>query len=880
MAPTAQSYDGWTQHMSPPKALSQKFATTNRTIDADPLGNRITKPGLEIIDIRRNKIEPSLLNDLLNQLRPRKGKEKTMPTLLLYDEAGLKLFEDITYLEEYYLTNAEIEVLESHANQIAQHLLPGSMLIELGSGNLRKVDILLKALDRLGRNVEYYALDLSLAELQRTLAAVPEGKYEYVKCYGLHGTYDDGLHWLKRAENSMKPKCVLSLGSSIGNFPREEAADFLRSFGQVLQRQDSMLVGLDACKDKDKVFNAYNDQEGVTHQFLRNGLSQANELIGNDVFKQEDWQIIGEYDEAAGRHHAFYSPIRDLSLEGIHFEKGERVKVEESYKYSKKESDLLWQRAGLLQAALWSNETNQYFIHMLFKPQFSFALQPAEYAARPIPELSEWEDLWAAWDTVTLGMISKEDLLSKPIKLRNACIFYLGHIPTFLDMHLTRSTGGKSTDPGHYPQIFERGIDPDVDNPEHCHAHSEIPDSWPPVEEILHFQDQVRSRVRHVYETSVAEKDRKIGRALWLTFEHEIMHLETLLYMLLQSDKALPPPGTMKPDFVGLARSANSEAVPNKWITIPENQIVLGLEDPENDSGTDRYFGWDNEKPARTIKVPTFTAKARPISNSDYAQYLDNTQKTSIPASWFDGSSAKRETHSKGFTRGYVNGDSTPLSQAYLEGKSVRTVYGLVALEYALNWPVMASYDELVGCAKWMDGRIPTMEEVRSIYTYVDAMKTEEAEKVLGRTISAVNGQMSNEGVEETPPSPPALNVSSSADSSPDPHQLFANLKGCNVGFKHWHPTPVTQNGDNLSGQGEMGGAWEWTSSVLERHEGFEPMDLYPAYTADFFDGKHNVVLGGSWATHPRIAGRKTFVNWYQRNYPYAWAGARVVRDA
>ncbi|KAJ3481322.1 hypothetical protein NLG97_g7848 [Lecanicillium saksenae] len=60
---------------------------------------------------------------------------------------------------------------------------------------------------------------------------------------------------------------------------------------------------------------------------------------------------------------------------------------------------------------------------------------------------------------------------------------------------------------------------------------------------------------------------------------------------------------------------------------------------------------------------------------------------------------------------------------------------------------------------------------------------------------------------------------------------------------------------------------------------GFEPMELYPAYTADFFDGKHNVVLGGSWATHPRIAGRRSFVNWYQRNYPYAWAGARLVRD-
>ena len=42
---------------------------------------------------------------------------------------------------------------------------------------------------------------------------------------------------------------------------------------------------------------------------------------------------------------------------------------------------------------------------------------------------------------------------------------------------------------------------------------------------------------------------------------------------------------------------------------------------------------------------------------------------------------------------------------------------------------------------------------------------------------------------------------------------------------------PITQNGNKLSGQGDMGGCWEWTSSVLEKHEGFEAMGLYPAYT-------------------------------------------------
>jgi formylglycine-generating enzyme required for sulfatase activity len=61
--------------------------------------------------------------------------------------------------------------------------------------------------------------------------------------------------------------------------------------------------------------------------------------------------------------------------------------------------------------------------------------------------------------------------------------------------------------------------------------------------------------------------------------------------------------------------------------------------------------------------------------------------------------------------------------------------------------------------------------------------------------------------------------------------ELFADLTGANVGFKHWHPVAVTANGNKLAGQSEMGGVWEWTSSPLEKHEGFEPMKLYPAYT-------------------------------------------------
>ena len=191
---------------------------------------------------------------------------------------------------------------------------------------------------------------------------------------------------------------------------------------------------------------------------------------------------------------------------------------------------------------------------------------------------------------------------------------------------------------------------------------------------------------------------------------------------------------------------------------------------------------------------------------------------------------------------------------------------------------------------------------------------------------------LSNEGVEETPPSRPCRESSSGAGQSPDPAGLFVNLEGCNIGLKHFHPMPITQNGNKLSGQGDMGGCWEWTSSVLEKHQGFEPMELYPAYTGkDYLSGvvpteptadssrappleirfyvlgtnniqrisstvsiiSYSVDLGqvilasrdaGHCKLSPRCRKTRRFIvlysiNWYQRNYPYVWAGARLVRD-
>ena len=199
------------------------------------------------------------------------------------------------------------------------------------------------------------------------------------------------------------------------------------------------------------------------------------------------------------------------------------------------------------------------------------------------------------------------------------------------------------------------------------------------------------------------------------------MHLETLLYMLIQSDKTLPPKTSMQPDWEQAASLSDRNAVENQWFDIPGQEIQIGLNDPDNADGPVRYFGWDVEKPPRNAKVKAFKAKARPITNGEYAKYMVETGVGHSPASWTVLHAANGVNGVNGVNGHVVNGHHTNgihengyAVSDFVQDKAVRTVHGLVPLKHALHWPVAASFDELSACAKYMGGRIPTLEEARS----------------------------------------------------------------------------------------------------------------------------------------------------------------------
>lgn len=90
---------------------------------------------------------------------------------------------------------------------------------------------------------------------------------------------------------------IMFLGSSIGNFPREEAASFLRSLPLRPGAGDTLLLGLDHDNEKHKIEEAYNDPKGYTRDFIMNGLKVAGRALGDDkLFDESKWEYVNRYD--------------------------------------------------------------------------------------------------------------------------------------------------------------------------------------------------------------------------------------------------------------------------------------------------------------------------------------------------------------------------------------------------------------------------------------------------------------------------------------------------------------------------------------------------------------------------------------------------------
>ena len=415
------------------------------------------------------------------------------------------------------------------------------------------------------------------------------------------------------------------------------------------------------------------------------------------------------------------------------------------------------------------------------------------------------EDAWKRTDRI-FGFVADQALLARPIPLRQPFLFYVGHLPAFAWNHLGR--GGLEL-PAFAPgldALFEAGIDPPDDAEPARHDDAAL---WPSLDRVLDYRDRVRSHLRAVLEKPA------LAEILPMVLEHELMHHETLLYMVQQ----LPAASKRPPAEITAAPVTN--AASPKRVRIPAGTAHLGASSDE--------FLWDNERPEYDVHVEVFEIDALPVTNREFREfvaaggYAERRHWTEDAWRWL-----QHTRHAMPHGWSAASGDWR-----------VVTLFGDVPFNVAAEWPAGVTHCEAHAFTRWSGSRLPSEPEFhRAAFATPDS----------------------------------GLRAHPWGDAAPAPEQA-------NLSLHQWGPVPVGSHplGTSAFGVQELvGNGWEWTETPFRPFPGFQPLERYPGYSTNFFDDRHFVMLGGSWATDPRLV-RRSFRNWFQPHYPYVFTKFRRV---
>jgi gamma-glutamyl hercynylcysteine S-oxide synthase len=254
-------------------------------------------------------------------------------------------------------------------------------------------------------------------------------------------------------------------------------------------------------------------------------------------------------------------------------------------------------------------------------------------------------------------------------------------------------------------------------------------------------------------------------------------------------------------------------------VEIPAWRVGMGLEEGA--------FGWDNEYEAHEVDVAAFAIDRYKVTNGEFLRFVE------------DGG-YERQGWWKAEDWAWLarEGIRQPLFWRREESEwRYRTMFDEISLP--ADWPAYVSHAEAQAYARWAGKRLPTEAEwQRAAYGTPD-----------GRDREYPWG-----------------------DAEPGAAQGYFH-------FGRWdafpvHAVPASRSGFGV--EGLLGNGWEWTESVFGPFQGFRAFPFYAGYSANFFDGMHYVLKGGSARTD-RCMLRRSFRNWFQPHYQYVYAGFRCV---
>ena len=304
------------------------------------------------------EVESSFLSDVLEGLR---SKNKHLSSKYFYDEKGDKLFQRIMHLDEYYLTNKELEIFQTQKSAILEAMDEGVpfRIIELGAGDGLKTKVLLKYFLENGIDFTYSPVDISghVLELleQNLLNELPGLKVETYQ-----GDYFDALSEIGEAGEK---DVVFFLGSNVGNFPGNEAEGFIAKLQAFLNSGDLFFMGVDLKKDPSIILSAYNDSQGVTTAFNLNLLDRINSELGGN-FDKDQFLHYPYYNPQTGECRSYLISKKDQTItingEEIHFRAWEAIFMEVSKKYDEVQLNELSSLTGFKQIEIFKDAQNWF----------------------------------------------------------------------------------------------------------------------------------------------------------------------------------------------------------------------------------------------------------------------------------------------------------------------------------------------------------------------------------------------------------------------------------------------------------------------------------------------------------------------------------------
>ncbi len=291
--------------------------------------------------------------------------EKMISPKYFYDEAGSRLFDEITKLPEYYPTQTELGIMRQNVDEIAALAGEQASLIEFGSGSSMKTHVLLQNLHSLAA---YVPVDISEDHLLASAEAL-RGDYPHIEIIPVVADFTKPFDLPTPAIMPVK-NIVYFPGSTIGNFPHDEAKALLEVMYTEAGSNGALLIGVDLQKDSGILERTYNDSAGVTAAFNRNMLTHINREFGSD-FDVDTFRHDALYNSNEGRIElrliAETAQTVRLGDATIEIAAGEGILTEYSHKYTLDGFAALAASAGFAVERVWTDERKLFSVQYLVR---------------------------------------------------------------------------------------------------------------------------------------------------------------------------------------------------------------------------------------------------------------------------------------------------------------------------------------------------------------------------------------------------------------------------------------------------------------------------------------------------------------------------------